>query len=42
MRKDEAESVAPKIRLDTKKGYFIFDAKTFELIKERDYELEQS
>lgn len=42
VKKDEGESVAPKIRIDTKKGYFIFDAKTFELIKERDYELEQS
>lgn len=40
--KDEDEAITPKIRIDTKKGYFIFDAKTFRLIKERDYELEQS
>ncbi len=41
VRKEESVLV-PMIRIDTDKAYYIFDAKTFELIKERDYELEQS
>lgn len=36
------DTVTPKLRIDTDKGYFIFDVTSGILVKERSYELEQS
>lgn len=36
------DTVSPRIRIDTAKGYYIFDAMNSRLVKEKIYELEQS
>lgn len=42
LRQNDDALILPKVRVDTEKGYYIFNPRTGDLVKERVYELEQS